>query len=113
MKINAFVDAKKKTIVFESNGGKAKVSFGEWDEWGSVTIDGVLMDYHILFDEELTVSVYTLKHSDGRPVTKKCCDMNDQMEIDTESNIDITLTNETITLEDEEYTFVERKRLRK
>ncbi len=71
MKVTVFIDHKYKTMKFSLNGNDTLQSFDEWDENGSCVIDGLLMDYSIIFDEEAMVSVATLKkQSDGSPITR-------------------------------------------
>ncbi len=102
MEIKAYVDANTKTIEFESNGVKTKVSFDEWDEHGSCKIDGLLMDYHILFDEEFSLDTYTLHYpQDGVKLTREMCAGDYCVSgLQPDEYVPVTLTNETIKLED-------------
>ena len=80
----AVINHEEKTIVFTGkNGETAKVTFDEYDEWGSFEMAGRTLDWHILFDEDLGLWVYGLTElEDG------------QFETDCENEVSINF-NET------------------
>ena len=60
--IFAIVNHEKKEICIIADGEKNTVSFSEYDEWGSFNIGKYTFDWHLQFDQELTLSVYGLEY---------------------------------------------------
>ena len=58
--INPFIQE----IVFEKYSSKqwhkAKIVYEDIDEWGAITLDGIVYDYHLLYDSGLSISIYNV-----------------------------------------------------
>jgi len=67
MKINADVkvhDQNNYTIVFSTLSDSDTVTIEQWDEWGSITLDDTLYDFHCYVDDS-TVGVYVYGLTDA------------------------------------------------
>ena len=60
-----YVSSTESIITFSTETDSTKVTIKEWDEWGSITLNGTLYDFHCYVNEDVVgVYVYGLTDAD-------------------------------------------------
>lgn len=59
--ISVVVNHDEKKVIFTTPTDTAILPFDDYDEWGTIELDGITVDTHILWDEELTVYLEPLE----------------------------------------------------
>ncbi|CAH6983772.1 hypothetical protein VCHA53O466_140076 [Vibrio chagasii] len=66
--VSVEVNHDAETITFASTDTDDSNTFGtngDYDQWGSCTIDGLIFDFHILFDEDFNIFIYPFIEEDN------------------------------------------------
>ena len=59
-----YVSSTESIITFSTETDSTKVTIKEWDEWGSITLNGTLYDFHCYVNEDV-VGVYVYGLTDA------------------------------------------------